>query len=529
MKLKFNRITEPSYYGKMMTFSQRSFAGGINYSMLPTGIDFSKELKDCKNVFVGLDNLLRVRYGTTEFYDSGEDTDIQGIGYYDNQIAYAANGKVFLGNTQIGTCSTGAKVSFLNYKGNLYILDGSTLKRYDGTIYGDVPNAPKCNHGVVHHNRLWVVGDPDNPSRLWISGVNDDEDWGSSGYQLGSYIDIDPFEDAKITGIGLYFDSVILFKNGAVPRIYRVDGFPMVLDSEMYQAANPLTVTTLLDNNSCINPHTVCMTSIGMAFMARDGIYILDAQKGGLTMISHNINQELMLGSFDHENAVATYYPHYGLYIVCADDTAYVYNVYSKGWFKWEFDVYNVTHVGVVENNLAFGTDDGRIFYWDSTSAQDDGQDITAVIETGYYEFDSTSIAKYVSEAYLVIDLPTSGDVYVTFKPNYSNIYGIDAQILYDIDKTTIKQSLGDMGGVSNYEKKFKLVSIIGDAGFDDPNFGFDTSTIIGFDGYVGKPQMHKMGVNARCTNIGVEIEIVGTLASIQQLDLVFYPIAKTP
>ncbi len=47
--------------------------------------------------------------------------------------------------------------------------------------------------------------------RVWISGPNDDEDWGMTGYQLGSYIDIDPFDNATITGMGLFFNSIIIF------------------------------------------------------------------------------------------------------------------------------------------------------------------------------------------------------------------------------------------------------------------------------------------------------------------------------
>lgn len=531
MKLKFSNISQQSQYGygRMMSFSQRSFAGGINYSVLPTGIDVTKEVIDCSNVFVGLDNLLRVRYGTSLLYSSGESGFVQGIAMYDGQVVYAVNGKVFVGNTHVGDCAQGGRVTFLNYKSNLYILDGDLLKRYTGTTYEVVPNAPKCQYGVTHHNRMWVVGDPDNPSRLWISGVNDDEDWGSTGYQLGSYVDIDPFEDSKITGIGLFFDSIVIFKDSLIPRIYRVDGFPMVLDSSMYQVTNPLTVTVLLDNISSINPDTVCMTPLGVIFLSKDGLYALDVQKGNIMPISNNINRELLSSSFDYEHAVATFYPNFGLYIIASNDTAFVYNIYSKGWFKWHFDAYNVEYVTSVNGELFFGNDSGEVYKWDSSTAKDGDTDVAVSISTGYYEFDTPAISKYVSEAYLVLNTSTSGKVTVEFKPNYANIYGIGTETLYNIDGTTVHYQSTQAYGLGSNTLKYTLNTESVTSGFDDPNFGFDLSSTVGFDGRVNKPYLYKIPVNVRCTNLGIDITFSGFLAEIQQLDLVYYLISKTP
>ncbi len=95
--------------------------------MLPTVIDFEKEMVDCSNMFVGLDNILRVRYGTTEWYDSEVDSSVHGIGSYRGKLVYAVSNKVFMENTEIGTCASTGTVTFINAKGNLYILDGGVL------------------------------------------------------------------------------------------------------------------------------------------------------------------------------------------------------------------------------------------------------------------------------------------------------------------------------------------------------------------------------------------------------------------
>lgn len=530
MKLKFTNIRESPYFGDMRPFRQFTFAGGINYSMLPTGIDFEKELIDCSNVFVGLDNVLRVRYGTTEWYDSESAKSVKGIGSYEGKLIYATNSKVILETTEIGACSTTGTVTFLNAKGNIYIMDGSTLKRYDGTTLEDVPNAPTCRYGIYHHNRLWVVGDITNPSRLWVSGVNDDEDWGSTGYELGTYVDIDPFDNASITGIGLWFDSIIIFKNAEMPRVYRVDGLPAVLDSELYQASNPLTVTTFMDiNNSSINADTIQMTPAGLLFMGRDGIYSLGSKENSIELVSHNINKELMTGSFANTTATTAYFSAYGLYVVASGSVAFVYNIFSKGWFKWDFDEYTISYVSVVAGKLVFGTTAGKVFYWNTAVATDDGEDILATVETGYYTFDSISIGKYVSEAYMMIDLPSSGDVYVTFKPDYAPIYGVAMQYLYKTDGTTVKLEGDSIGGQTSNERKFKLLTESLDAGFDDDTFGFDTSNTLGFDGRVNKPYLQKLAVNTHCVNMGLKIEITGILAALQEIELIFYPLSKAP
>lgn len=530
MKLKFDRIRESPYYGDIRPFRQFTFAGGINYSMLPTGIDFEKEMVDCSNMFVGLDNILRVRYGTTKWYDSGVEGSVHGMGSYRGKLVYAVSDKVFMENTEIGICASTGTVTFINAKGNLYILDGGTLKRFDGITYETVPNAPQCRYGLYHHNRLWVVGDVSNPSRLWISGINDDEDWGMTGYQLGSYIDIDPFDNSTITGIGLFSNSIVIFKDGELPRIHRVDGLPAVVDSELYQASNPLNVSVMVDvGNSCINPDTVVMTSVGVIFMAKDGMYVLEGKDNIMTSISSNINRDLMLGNFNHLTAKAVFYPILGLYVLASDSIVYVYNVYSKGWFRWDFAEYKVTGVANIGTYLVFGTDDGRVFYMDTTHAKDDGEDITATLTTGYYTLGSIAISKYVSDVYIMVDLPTVGEVSVIARPNYAPVYGVAMQNLYNEDQNAIEYAGSGIGGLELGEKKFDLLSEPLFSGFDLAGFGFDVSETLGFDGRVLKPYLHKLELGTRCVNLGFYFEFKGVLASLQELEIIFYPITEAP
>jgi len=64
----------------------------------------------------------------------------------------------------------------------------------------------------VHQNRVWVSGDEANPSRLYWSGLLNDEVWTaeSTGTFVDSgYLDVDPDDGGIVTAIGLSFHNTL--------------------------------------------------------------------------------------------------------------------------------------------------------------------------------------------------------------------------------------------------------------------------------------------------------------------------------
>lgn len=78
---------------------------------------------------------------------------------------------------------------------------------------------PHFAFSEVYQNRLWAAGDPDNPSRLYYSDLNDP----LTGYS-SNFFDIDPAGSAKITALKVYRDRLFIFKGPENGSIYVMSG-----------------------------------------------------------------------------------------------------------------------------------------------------------------------------------------------------------------------------------------------------------------------------------------------------------------
>jgi hypothetical protein len=78
---------------------------------------------------------------------------------------------------------------------------------------------PHFAFSEVHQNRLWAAGDPDNPSRLYYSDLNDP----TQGY-ASNFFDIDPAGSAAITALKVYRDRLFIFKGPENGAIYTLSG-----------------------------------------------------------------------------------------------------------------------------------------------------------------------------------------------------------------------------------------------------------------------------------------------------------------
>jgi hypothetical protein len=96
-----------------------------------------------------------------------------GVAYYLDNIA------------QPGTYSGGATVSYTDYGDhdvNNFIIAPIT----------DTTNAPKFNWMAISDNRLWAIGDPNNPNRLYWAGAQLQYALGFSPFVGGGWVDIKP-------------------------------------------------------------------------------------------------------------------------------------------------------------------------------------------------------------------------------------------------------------------------------------------------------------------------------------------------
>jgi len=80
---------------------------------------------------------------------------------------------------------------------------------------------PNFSIVTVHGNRVWAAGVDAQPSRLYYSGYVDGINWNGSN---AGFIDIDPDDGDRITGIVSYKKELIVFKGPYKGKIIRIQG-----------------------------------------------------------------------------------------------------------------------------------------------------------------------------------------------------------------------------------------------------------------------------------------------------------------
>ena len=110
------------------------------------------------------------------------------------------------------------------------------------------PAEPHFAFSEVYAGRLWAAGDPDNPSRLYYSDLNDP----TTGYST-NFIDVDPAGASKITALKTYRDKLFVFKGPEVGAVYVLSGrtpstFALDIFSKEVGCVGPRAVTEFLDD-----------------------------------------------------------------------------------------------------------------------------------------------------------------------------------------------------------------------------------------------------------------------------------------
>lgn len=456
-------------YDAPLLITQSDFSGGVNNSKLQTALNVEKEFFYSENLYIDIQSQIKTRPAFTVYAatipESRSLYGVQGIGEYGQYVLVAYAGKIFRCKERIvmdeitqiyhkegydfepvGDCAPDVKVQFLPFHSHTYILDGGILKRYSDTNGVEtVPNAPYARFGLVYRNRLWVAGnegvfndgteEPCHAYGLYVSGPNDDEDWGKHGLKLGTFFEIDPYEVSsnespnRISGLTLYGESILLFKTGFHSRVYRVDG----TTTESFQ------MSRVHEGSTCINPFTVTITPIGIFYLSPDGVRVMSDQAQPAELVSSKLNNE-SLADLSTPDAEATYDPNSGNYIVTSTKAVWVFNVYTNGWFYWKAPS-QIHCVRRLEKGIYFGTLLGSLLclndeeYREYNEQTDSLDTITSIIETAAYDFGHTSITKYLKNCYLLMELPYSAALKFEFRSSRPSLHGIGALNQYSIQE----------------------------------------------------------------------------------------------
>lgn len=131
---------------------------------------------------------------------------------------------------------------------------------------GNSTGGPTGTQIAVYKDSLFILGDPNNPSRLYYSGGGDKiHDFTVSGG--GGFIDIAKNDGQKGTGLVLFKNSMITFKDGSVYQFsFTTDGLPQVVQ-----------VTSAV---GCIAPRGIVVVENDVFFPSDRGIFSIGNEAG---------------------------------------------------------------------------------------------------------------------------------------------------------------------------------------------------------------------------------------------------------
>lgn len=289
---------------------------GLNNLVSPSLID-NKEFADIMNCEYDEGGVIRKRAGYVSFGDTL--TAAKGLGFYTTesirQLITVDNG-VLKNYTGSGSWTSAAGATFTpavdtvftQARLKLFIWNGTDGGAYyDGATVTRPGTMPKAKFAVYYQNKHIASGVPGQPSRLYISNIGDATDFtvttggtqpqpdstndaengnpnvpgatvftGTPALTEANVIDVRKNDGDKITGLGIFQDIVIVFKERSI--------FQLTFDATGLPTITPITYAT-----GCVAHNSIKNVENDMYFLSREGERVLGNQPQYFTAIRTNI------------------------------------------------------------------------------------------------------------------------------------------------------------------------------------------------------------------------------------------------
>lgn len=274
---------------------------GLNNLVSPSLID-NREFSDMQNMEYDEGGVIRKRAGYVAFGSAL--TASKGLGMYateSTRYLVTADSGVLKYNIGSGwTASTGATftlakdMGFTQARLRLICWDGSLGGAYfDGSVVTRPGTMPRAKFSIYYQNKHIASGVDGQPSRIYVSSVSDATDFtvttggvqpqpdstndaengqpnvpgatvfaGTPGLTEANLIDVRKNDGDKITGLGIFQDVVIIFKERSI--------YQLVFDT----SGNP-TVTPITYSTGCVSHKSIKAVENDLYFLSREGIRVL--------------------------------------------------------------------------------------------------------------------------------------------------------------------------------------------------------------------------------------------------------------
>lgn len=332
---------------------QVDFTGGLNTKAAPYLVE-PNECRDCLNVVTTTRGSVKKRDGSTEFVPA---TAIPALNAGAAQVfaIFAGHGVPTIGNClivldedgQAYSISTAGVVTDISVaafatalgisiiqapinggQGPIYFSDSNTNNQWTGS--GNVAawtaslgTVPVGAFSVYFKNRVWIAGQPANPSSLFFSDIGNPRSW-----PVANVVNFDPTDGDGITGIGTCGPYLLVFKRNKAWVVYDLDT----------GANRPLGT-----NIGCAAHRSITESPKGTFFLTQDkGVWVTDGKK--LSQVSEKITPTLDAIPSTHRQYSAGAYlnDHYYMSFFDTSFTSKVldYDTTTKSW--WMHDVHSV-------------------------------------------------------------------------------------------------------------------------------------------------------------------------------------------
>lgn len=308
--------------------------------------------------------------------------------------------------------------TFMKYvegNGSTSYIDNGSDTPYEATPApeGNSTGGVKGSLIALYKDSLFVSGDPSNPSRLYYSAGGDKINDFTAGSGGGGFLDISKNDGQKVTGLIVFKDSLIVFKERSIYKFaFSTTGAPS------FEQINPAI--------GCIAPRSIVQVENDVFFASEFGIYTIGNEAGfsfdvlrtnELSARVRSIYQTIDPNYIDKISAVYAKVANKNLVIFCYTESGNTYNskalIYDRerlGWYQWT----NITANSFVSYKDSTGTN--RVLYGDDNSgytkeilngSDDFGSQINASFTLKSESFNGLNFYKRLKDLDLILRSPT--------------------------------------------------------------------------------------------------------------------------
>lgn len=343
-----------------------------------------------------------------------------------------------------GCAAPNAYFKVLNSKLLISVSDGTTQPMlWDGTSssLSAILTSPTGRYSEVHYDRAFLASSDTEGSRIWWSSIKDPATWGTAT----DYIDFDPDNGEKITGIKSYLGDLYVFKPSSV---YKVTG------NDFDAAAANFSVTKLTGVPGTPFGKTIVEANGELYWYSPEGVVKFNGSN--ITPIGYGkVDKKLksLLISIPNPNfeTMQAYHNKYHkeiwFYLL---SSAYIYNIING---KWSLASY--PHIAPTIMNTTYNGID-EIIYGGSLSVDSKPAYFTAIPSSPVYAYQGTGIGSgYITDWLDFGTMARKGNTRAIMDLKRTGDFGLSCQVYYDNSSTVQQSFVVNIGGAGNRFQDF--------------------------------------------------------------------------